>query len=68
MIDNILQKFLQVQERIESIASITEEHSASNEEILATIESDSFDIQAIKASILEIKEMSTVLNQIRCKL
>lgn len=63
MINNILQKFIQVQERIESIASISEEHSASNEEILATIESESYDIQAIKASILEIKEMSTVLNQ-----
>lgn len=63
MINNILQKFIQVQERIESIASISEEHSASNEEILATIESESCDIQAIKASILEIKEMSTVLNQ-----
>ena len=63
MINNILLKFIQVQERIESIASISEEHSASNEEILATIESENCDIRAIKASILEIKEMSTVLNQ-----
>jgi methyl-accepting chemotaxis protein len=64
MINNILEKFIQVQERIESIASISEEHSASNEEILATIESENTDIIAIKDSIIEIKEISTVLNQI----
>lgn len=63
MIGNILEKFLQVQVRIESIASISEEHSASNEEILATIESENNDIISIKASIQEIKEMSTVLNE-----
>ena len=63
MINNILEKFIQVQERMESIASISEEHSASNEEVLATIESESCDIQAVKASIQEIKELSTVLNQ-----
>jgi methyl-accepting chemotaxis protein len=63
MINHILEKFIQVQERIESIASISEEHSASNEEILATIESENNDIIAIKDSIEEIKEMTAVLNQ-----
>ncbi len=63
MISNIMEKFIQVQERIESIASISEEHSASNEEILATIESENSDIIAIKDSIKEIKEMTAVLNQ-----
>ncbi len=64
MIHNVLEKFIQVQERIENIASISEEHSASNEEILATIESENADIIAIKDSISEIKEISAVLNQI----
>ncbi len=63
MINSILDKFIQVQERIESIASISEEHSASNEEILATIENESSDIIAIKDSIKEIKDMTAVLNQ-----
>jgi len=61
MIVTILDKFLQVQERIESIASISEQHSASNEEILATIESENNDIMKIKASIQEIKQMSSML-------
>lgn len=63
MINTILEKFIQVQERIESIASIAEEHSASNEEILATIESENNDIISIKDSLQEIKEMTAVLNQ-----
>jgi len=63
MIKNIIEKFIQVQERIESIASISEENSASNEEILSTIESENSDIITIKASILEIKEMTTVLSE-----
>ncbi|MDF2985542.1 MAG: chemotaxis protein [Eubacterium sp.] len=63
MIGEILQKFIQVQERIESIASISEQHSASNEEILATIENENNDIIAIKESIQEIKKMSFILNE-----
>lgn len=63
MINNILEKFIQVQERIENIAGISEEHSAANEEILSAIKNESSDVQAIKISILEIKDMTTVLNQ-----
>lgn len=62
MIVKMLNQFIQVQERIENIASISEEHTASNEEILATIESENNDILAIKESIQEIKNMSSVLN------
>lgn len=62
MIGNILERFIQVQERIESIASISEEHSASNEEILATIENENIDMMSIKSAIQEIKEMSSYLN------
>jgi len=63
MIGNILEKFIRVQERIESIASISQENAASNEEILATIENENNDILTIKASIQEIKQMSGLLNE-----
>lgn len=63
MINNVLDKFIQVQERIESIASISEEQSASNQEILAAIETENNDIISIKDSIQEIKQMSTMLNE-----
>lgn len=63
MISSILEKFIQVQERIENIASISEEHSASNEEILATLETENNDILSIRDSILEIKQMSSLLSE-----
>ncbi len=63
MIGRILEKFIQVQERIENIASISEEHSASNEEILATIESENNDILSVRESIHEIQKLSTVLDE-----
>jgi Methyl-accepting chemotaxis protein len=62
MIGKILEKFIQVQEKVESIASISEEHSASNEEILATIENENNDISSIGNAIQEIKKMTSVLN------
>lgn len=63
MINDVLNKFIQVQERIENIASISEEHSASNQEILAAIENENSDILSIKDSIQEIKQMSAMLNE-----
>lgn len=63
MIEKILDKFIQVQERIESIASISEEHTAANEEILSTLEIENNDINAIKNSIEEIKQMSAMLDE-----
>lgn len=64
MIRKILGKFMQVQERIENIASISQEHTASNEEILATIENENTDILAIRESIKEIQNLSENLNEI----
>lgn len=63
MISRIMDQFMEVQERIENIVSISEEHSASNEEILATIETENNDINSIKDSIQEIKKLSAVLNE-----
>lgn len=61
MIYKIMEKFKQVQERIESIASISEQHAASNQEVLATIENENNDMLVIKTSIQEIKQMTNLL-------
>lgn len=62
MIDRVIEKFKSVHERIENIAGISEEHSASNEEILATLENENSDIIAIGNALQELKQMSMVLN------
>ncbi len=62
MIDRVIEKFKSVHERIENIAGISEEHSASNEEILATLENENSDIIAIGNALQELKHMSMVLN------
>lgn len=63
MINKILEQFIQVHERLENIASITEEHSASSQEILATLDNENNDILNIKDSIQRIKQMTDVLNK-----
>lgn len=62
MINRVIEKFKNVHERIENIAGISEEHSASNEEILATLENENSDIIAIGNALQELKQMSMVLN------
>lgn len=63
-IRTLLEMFIHVQERVENMASISQEHSASNEEILVSIENENSDILEIKNSIEEIKQMSVHLNDI----
>ncbi len=63
MINNILAKFIQAQESIGNIAGVAQEQAASNEEVLAAIESENNDIIAIKGAIGEIKQISEVLNE-----
>lgn len=58
MIVNITDIFTKVQEQIKNIASIADEHSATNEEVLATLENENKDIIAINGSISEIKQIS----------
>ena len=62
MINTILAKFTQIQDSIGDIAGISQQQAASNEEVLATIESENSDIILIKDAIVEIKQMSEVLN------
>ncbi len=63
MINSILAKFTKIQDSIGDIAGISQQQAASNEEVLATIESENSDIILIKDAIAEIKQMSEVLNE-----
>lgn len=62
LINSVLAKFTQIQDSIGDIAGISQQQAASNEEVLATIESENSDIILIKDAIQEIKQMSEVLN------
>lgn len=64
MIQTITSRFMDVQEKIENMASVSEEHSASNQEILANLESENAEILSIRKAILELKEMSQALNKV----
>jgi methyl-accepting chemotaxis protein len=58
MIKNVDDIFIKMQEQIGNAASISEEQAASNQEILATLESSNSDIISINNSIKEIKQLS----------
>lgn len=63
MIENITNIFTKVQDQITNIASIAEEHAASNEEVLATLENENNEINSINNSIKEIKATTDVLKE-----
>lgn len=63
MIDQINGAFHIVRERISNIASISEEQSASTEEILATIENQDKNIEDLTLSIESIEKLSRNLNK-----
>jgi len=63
-IENLIDKFIQVQKQIENMASLSEENAASVEEILATVENDNDQILAINTAIKEIDEMCTKLAEL----
>jgi methyl-accepting chemotaxis protein len=58
MIEDIDDIFMKMQEQIGNAASISEEQAASNQEILATLESSNNDIISINNSIKEIRQLS----------
>lgn len=58
MISNIAAGFIKIQEKTESIASISQEHAASIEEVSATIDSTNSDIKSISSLIAEIEKSS----------
>jgi len=64
MINQINESFHIVRERISNIASISEEQSASTEEILATIENQDMNIEDLTMSISDIEKLSRNLNKI----
>lgn len=64
MIDQINDSFKVVDERISSIASISQEQSASSEEILATIENQNGNMQAFTKSIEDIEQLSKRLSNL----
>lgn len=61
---NLTNKFKEVQSQVEGIASISEEHSASTEEILATIEEQNDRIMDIAAIAYEIEKQSDNLKKL----
>jgi methyl-accepting chemotaxis protein len=63
-IENLIDKFIQVQKQIENMASLSEENAASVEEILATVENDNDQILAINTAIKEIDEMCAKLAEL----
>lgn len=64
MIDQINDAFLIVHERIANIASISEQQSASTEEILATIENQESNIENLTISLKDIEELSEKLSKL----
>jgi methyl-accepting chemotaxis protein len=64
-VDQITERFMIIQERIQSIASITEEHAATTEEISSSIEDQNNSINETYVEINELKQVSTDLkNQV----
>lgn len=53
-----------LQNELQNIASISEEHSASNEEILATLDEENSNINLINRTIGEIHELSSELKDL----
>ncbi len=64
MIDQINDSFVVVHERISNIASISEEQSASTEEILATIENQESNIENLTMSLKDIEALSEKLTDL----
>lgn len=56
------QNFIDVQEQITNVASISEENSASTEEILSIIEDENAQISYINTSVTEVYDLSKKLN------
>lgn len=55
--------FIEVQEQITNVASISEENSASTEEILSIIEDENTQISRMNSSVEEIHDLSKKLQR-----
>lgn len=58
------ENFIEVQEQISNVASISEENSASTEEILSIIEDENSQIGQINASVSEVNDLSRQLKEL----
>jgi methyl-accepting chemotaxis protein len=56
--------FIEVQEQITNVASISEENSASTEEILSIIEDENSQINQINVSVSEVNDLSKQLKEL----
>ena len=63
-IKNVVEKFEKVQSKMENMVSISQQNSASTEEVPATIENENSQIQQISNFINEIQELSGHLKQV----
>ncbi|MPN05785.1 hypothetical protein SDC9_153038 [bioreactor metagenome] len=64
MIGNVFNTFMQVRENIEGISAISEEHAATTENILTSIEDQDSRIGEISKAIEEITKLSEDLKNI----
>lgn len=64
MIAKISINFMQIQEQIENVASISEQHAASTQEVVSTLEAENSNMSAIGLSIKEIGALSGELSSI----
>lgn len=63
-IDTTTDKFKDIQRQIENVVSISEENSASTQEILSTLENENNQIISISSTVTEIQKLSGELKNI----
>jgi methyl-accepting chemotaxis protein len=61
--NQMAEKFIDIQKRVENVASISEENSASIEEVLSTVEEENNEIIGISKSMENISHLSTDLKK-----
>ncbi|MDF2986440.1 MAG: methyl-accepting chemotaxis sensory transducer [Eubacterium sp.] len=60
-IQSIAEQFVEVQQQIENMASISEQNAAATQEVLATIENENTEIMKISSSVKDINKLSSTL-------
>jgi methyl-accepting chemotaxis protein len=63
--DALVQNFIEIQEQLMNVASISEENSASTEEILSYIEEENSQINHISEAVIRIKDLNNRMKEQR---
>ncbi len=63
-IQSISEKFTEVQQQIENIASISEQNAAATEEVLATVENENSEIIQVSSIVKDIYKLSSDLREL----